>query len=209
MFPLGTVLFPSSMLPLHVFEERYRALVADCLTGDGCFGVVLIERGSEVGGGDQRLVVGTEARIEATHPFDDGRWALLARGARRIEVVEWLGEDPYPLALVRDRPDGAGDLDVALAGLAEAAVRRVRAVASELGGAPALYDLELAESGPDGSGPHDAGPDDPGALWRLCEAAPLTAFDRQRLLEAPDAGARAALLVELAQALGDDLVALL
>ena len=62
MFPLGTVLFPHAVLPLHVFEERYRALTETCLRGDGRFGVVLIERGSEVGGGDVRFGVGTVAQ---------------------------------------------------------------------------------------------------------------------------------------------------
>ncbi|MEN3314917.1 MAG: uncharacterized protein V7605_1151, partial [Acidimicrobiaceae bacterium] len=54
MFPLGTVLFPGLALPLHVFEPRYQSLVQACLDGDGHFGIVLIERGSEVGGGDVR-----------------------------------------------------------------------------------------------------------------------------------------------------------
>src|SRR5439155_458702 len=61
MFPLGTVLFPFVVLPLHVFEPRYRALTRDCLAGSGEFGVVLIERGLEVGGGDERFPVGTVA----------------------------------------------------------------------------------------------------------------------------------------------------
>ena len=76
MFPLGSVLFPSAYLPLHVFEERYRQLVRDCLAGNGEFGVVLIERGSEVGGGDVRTEVGTVARIVEVTEFDDGRFAL-------------------------------------------------------------------------------------------------------------------------------------
>ncbi|HEX4162859.1 MAG TPA: LON peptidase substrate-binding domain-containing protein, partial [Acidimicrobiales bacterium] len=54
MFPLSAVLFPQATMPLHVFEPRYRQLMHDCLEGDPRFGVVLIERGSEVGGGDQR-----------------------------------------------------------------------------------------------------------------------------------------------------------
>ena len=66
MFPLGTVLLPFAHLPLHIFEPRYRALVKDCLAGDGEFGVVLIERGHEVGGGDVRFGVGTVARIVQT-----------------------------------------------------------------------------------------------------------------------------------------------
>ncbi|WP_415830929.1 LON peptidase substrate-binding domain-containing protein [Janibacter anophelis] len=55
MFPLGTVLLPGNPLPLQVFEPRYLAMLRDIAGGDGRFGVVLIERGFEVGGGDQRL----------------------------------------------------------------------------------------------------------------------------------------------------------
>ncbi len=89
MFPLQTVLFPGAILPLHIFEPRYRKMLADCLSGDGTFGVVLISRGSEVGGGDQRVAVGTEARIEEASRFDDGRWAVIARHpshSRRVLV---------------------------------------------------------------------------------------------------------------------------
>ena len=59
MFPLGTVLFPHALLPLRVFEPRYRTMTAHVMRGDAEFGVVLIERGSEVGGGDIRFDVGT------------------------------------------------------------------------------------------------------------------------------------------------------
>ena len=58
MFPLSAVLYPHAQIPLHIFEPRYRALTRDCLAGDSRFGVVLIERGAEVGGGDQRMAVG-------------------------------------------------------------------------------------------------------------------------------------------------------
>ena len=105
MFPLGTVLLPGTYLPLHVFEERYHALVPDCLTADREFGVVLIERGSEVGGGDASTGVGTVARIVEAPRFDDGRWALGAVGARRVRVRAWLPDDPFPRAEVEDWPD--------------------------------------------------------------------------------------------------------
>ena len=72
MFPLGTVLFPHGVLPIHVFEPRYRAMVDDCLAGDARFGVVLIERGSEVGGGDTRFHVGTVAQIVQAGKMPDG-----------------------------------------------------------------------------------------------------------------------------------------
>ena len=63
MFPLGAILFPYNVLPLRVFEPRYRMLTHDCLEGNKEFGVVLIERGFEVGGGDDRFGLGTVARI--------------------------------------------------------------------------------------------------------------------------------------------------
>ena len=77
MFPLGSVLFPHAALPLHVFEPRYRALVEDCLAGEPDFGVVLIERGSEVGGGETCFGVGTVTRIVEAGQFPDGRYALV------------------------------------------------------------------------------------------------------------------------------------
>ena len=80
MFPLGSVLLPHEMLPLHVFEERYRAMIAACLASDARFGVVLIARGSEVGGGDVRCNTGTIASIEVASPTEDGRYGVLARG---------------------------------------------------------------------------------------------------------------------------------
>jgi Lon protease-like protein len=194
MFPLSTVLFPGAPLGLHVFEERYRALVADCLAGDRTFGVVLISRGSEVGGGDERVAVGTVAAVEAARPWPDGRWNVLARGTSRLRVRAWLGEEPYPRAEVCgiDEPDA----DVSdLLGRAEATVRRVRALVSELGEGPGLA------PGPLGTAP-DA------LAWRLCAEAPLGPLDRQRLLEA-DAPARLALLVELVEAVGRDVTRLL
>ena len=126
MFPLSAVLFPHAELPLHVFETRYRQLTVDCLAGDGEFGVVLIARGSEVGGGDQRVGVGTVARIEKAAPLADGRWFLVARGTERITVSEWLPDDPYPTAMVEPKET----TDAAVAGPdgllreAELAVRR-------------------------------------------------------------------------------------
>ena len=68
MFPLGCVLFPHAHLPLHVFEPRYRTLTRDCLRTDREFGVVLIERGSEVGGGDSR----SPSRTRLTAPVRTG-----------------------------------------------------------------------------------------------------------------------------------------
>src|SRR5262249_59581225 len=111
MFPLGTVLLPGAVLPLHVFEPRYRTLLADCLAGEPEFGVVLIERGHEVGGGDVRRSVGTVARILEVATMPDGRAAVVTVGTRRITVNEWLPEEPYPLADVDDWPDADDGAD--------------------------------------------------------------------------------------------------
>ena len=73
MFPLGSVVLPGVAIPLHVFEPRYRALVMTCLTEDRLFGSVLIERGSEVGGGDVRANTGTLVRLLEAEETPDGR----------------------------------------------------------------------------------------------------------------------------------------
>ena len=114
------------------------ALMRDCLAGSREFGVVLIERGSEVGGGDVRSDVGTVATIVEADELPDGRWALLAVGTRRIRVEAWLEDDPYPLAEVDDWPDGDLDDDHAdlLAGVV-GRLRRVLGLAAEAGDAAA------------------------------------------------------------------------
>ena len=97
MFPLGSVLLPGAVLPLHVFEPRYRALVDDCLAADEHeFGVVLIDRGHEVGGGDVRRATGTVARMVQVAELDGGRFAVVAVGTRRIRVDAWLRRRPVP-----------------------------------------------------------------------------------------------------------------
>jgi uncharacterized protein len=195
MFPLGCVLFPHMDLPLHVFEPRYRTLTRDCLRTDRQFGVVLIERGSEVGGGDTRFSVGTVARIVEELELPDGRWVLRSRGTTRVRVRTWLPDDPYPVALVERLPDEAGSPSPAgaVAG-AEQAVRRALGLAAELAEqevVPATVEL-------------DERPEV--AAWQLCAIAPLGPADQQRLLEADDVGERMGLL-ELAAVQAAELLA--
>lgn len=174
MFPLNAVLFPRGALPLHIFEPRYLAMVGEAIDDDGTFGVVLIERGSEVGGGDQRFDIGTAAQIVNAGFIDEERMAVMAVGSQRIRVEEWLTEDPYPQALVGDYPQNepAGDLADPV-DTAWRAWRRLAALASELGANVGAVDMELPESPVD-------------ALWTLCALAPLEQIDRQRLLELSD-----------------------
>jgi uncharacterized protein len=182
MFPLGSVLLPYEMLPLHVFEERYRTMIASCLESDSRFGVVLIARGSEVGGGDIRHHVGTVATIEVVSPTSDGTYGVLARGGDRLRVTSWLDDAPFPRALVTiESNPPTGDLSVEIAAtLAE--LRQLRATWAELGEGPAL-----PEHVP-------LGADFEQQIWRLCSATPLGPLDRQRLLESSSALERLALL---------------
>jgi Lon protease-like protein len=185
MFPLGSVLFPHAILPLHVFEPRYRLMTERCLADDATFGVVLIERGSEVGGGDTRFEVGTLARIVQAGRFDDGRYALVAVGEQRVRVATWLPDDPYPRAEVEALDDATGD--VAPADLDEVTRRlqRVLALHAELGAPVPAAPVELTV-------------DDPArASFEAAALAPIGPLDAQALLELDDAGARVARLVEL------------
>lgn len=184
MFPLGTVVFPHTALPLRIFEPRYRQLTKDCLAGAREFGVVLIARGSEVGGGDQRTDVGTLVSIVEAQEAPDGQWGMLTLGTRRIRVVRWLEDDPYPRAEVEDVGDGPWDpsADDAF----EAAERVVRRSLALL--------AELDEPAPPVHVALDA--DRTIASWQLAAISPLGPLDRQRLLaiDAPDER-----LAELAQ----------
>ena len=102
MFPLGLALLPGAVLPLHIFEPRYRRMVADLLSADDDmrFGVVLIERGRESGGGETRSDVGTVARVLDVRVLEDGRFTMLTVGSVRFVVDTWLPDDPYPEAMV-------------------------------------------------------------------------------------------------------------
>lgn len=183
MFPLGNVLVPSALLPLHVFEPRYRALVRDVLAADRTFGVVLIERGHEVGGGDVRGTLGTVARVLEAEEFDDGRWGLVCAGLHRVRVVEWLADDPYPRAVTEALPDvppgpGADRLRDEVA----ARLRRLLARASELGDVVAPATTEIA--------------DDPVvASYQALALTPVGPLDTQRLLAVDDPADRLAALL--------------
>ncbi len=106
MFPLEWVLLPGEELSLRIFELRYTVLVGDLMrSGDPRFGVVLIARGREVGGGEQRNDVGTMAAITHCSELGGGRYALRCLTGERIRVREWLPDDPYPRAITEMWPD--------------------------------------------------------------------------------------------------------
>ena len=170
MFPLGSVVFPYSGVPLRVFEPRYLALVESVLSEKCSFGTVLIERGFEVGGGDVRCAVGTRLRILAHQDLEDGHRAVVAAGVERIRVVEWLEDDPHPWALVETMHEAEGDVG-ALRSEVCGRLERLLAMASELGADTADIDLEVA--------------DDPvAASYQLSALIPVTPLDSYSLLTA-------------------------
>jgi Lon protease-like protein len=186
MFPLGTVLLPGGVLPLHVFEARYRQLVIDCLaddTGDPEFGVTLIERGREVGGGDQRASVGVIARLAHVEALPGGRYAVVVVGTRRFRVNAWLPDDPYPLADVdewRDLEPDAPELPERVAA-ATARLREILELAARFGDVPS--ELPVSE-------------DPLLASYHLSGLAPLGPADRYRLLCAVSPAERLDLLAD-------------
>lgn len=189
MFPLGSVLLPGGVLPLHVFEPRYRQMVIDCLQGDGTpeFGQTLITHGSEAGGGDERAMVGTVAQMIQVEALDEDRYSIVSVGVRRIRVNAWLPDDPYPLADVDEYPDVDPDLpglalDVAAA---HARVRAVLAMAYELGD----VDVDPAET--------EIANDPLVATYHLASLAPIGPADRYRLLAASGPAARLDVLDEV------------
>ena len=179
MFPLGSAVLPTQIVPLHVFEPRYRALIEDIADDDPpSFGIALIDRGHEVGGGDHRVDVATRVEVLQTERFDDGRYAVIAAGVERVDVLEWLDDDPYPRARVRPRPrvdDGGGSLEDV-----ESLLRSV---------------LELA-LGADGTPEIEFAGDPLTRLDQLSAVAPISTFDRQRVLETPTTSEQIQVLTE-------------
>jgi len=188
MFPLGTVLLPTALLPLNVFEPRYRTMLVDLLEGSRRFGVVLIERGSEVGGGEVRTEVGTMARILEARPAADDGWSVAVVGMQRIQVVRWLPDDPYPTAVVEDLPDAEDvvrDASVETTRFRDLVARQRRLLAhlSELGQSVAASTFECSE--------------DPAlGTFQLAALGPFGPFDRQRLLAATRVSDRLGLIHE-------------
>ena len=185
MFPLGTVLVPKAVVPLHVFEPRYQTMLVDVMAGDRKFGVVLIERGSEVGGGDVRTDVGTAVQVVELRPIAASRWVVVVAGTERITVDRWLSDDPYPRAEVSAFPDEPGpSVDAQEWKALKRRMRQVLAALAELGDTVARATFELGDDPVMGS-------------FQLASLGPFSDLDRQRVLCTPGVSGRCALLTEL------------
>jgi len=201
MFPLEHPVLPGQLIPLQLFEPRYLAL-AEHLRGEleADFGIVGIERGREVGGDDVRADAGVVVRVLEMGDLPDGRVSLLAVGTRRIRVNEWLGDAPYPRAMVTDWLDDVVEegLEIAAANLASAVHALVDAARRNQPG----LEVEVPAIDPDHLDT---------SIWRLITFSGLGPLDTAALLRTPDPiirSARACAIIderrELLDALGDN-----
>ena len=175
MFPLSSVLFPSMPLTLRIFEERYLRLLGDLMSSDTPeFGVVLVSRGSEVGGGEARMSIGTVASVTEIGTTDEF-FGLESFGSRRFRVNDWLPADPYPIADIDLIPDLIWDDTLMPARVhLESQVRKLLTLASEFGQLQFGPDFELD--------------DDPvSAIWQLAGILPIGELDRFDLLSSQSA----------------------
>lgn len=185
LFPLGTVLFPGLVLPLHIFEDRYRRLVRELLTqpeGTRRFGVVAIRLGAEAGQPDPVLYeVGCTAELRRIDPLADGRFNVVAVGGSRFRLHGVSPSRPYLMGDVEELSEETGDPAVA-SQLADRLRKLFLSYLLALG--------ELRAPGEEPGGQPDL-PTDPVQLSHLVPAvALLDLADKQRLLGEPDAVSR-------------------
>lgn len=195
MFPLEAAFLPDQDLPLRIFEPRYVALVRHCVDTGEPFGVVLISRGREVGGGDARCDVGVLCRIVECTDEGADRYSLRCRTGERIRVSQWLTDDPYPRASVQPWPDDAGDTvtPAQLVDVEDRMMALFERIAEARG--TALPECEVLL----GSDEDDAGQ----RLYTLASRIPIGAADRYAVLSAPSAADRLVALREAVDAIAE------
>ncbi|CAN5770478.1 LON peptidase substrate-binding domain-containing protein [soil metagenome] len=104
LFPLNVVLFPGMVLPLHIFEHRYREMIAHCIDEKQPFGVVLVEKGQEIGEVATPHLIGTVARIVRVERLDDGRMNITTVGTERFRVKQLHHTHSYLTGTVEHYP---------------------------------------------------------------------------------------------------------
>ena len=185
LFPLGTVLFPHMPMSLHIFEERYKAMMRDCRRASTTFGIVAIRSGQETGGGAVPYEVGTLAQIDEIEELPDGGYNLVVVGASRFHVDALMHNRPYLVASVHyleDAPAPPGDTER----LAAAVTSAFRAYAGQLRGVGQEDPVECGL------------PSDPELLSYLVAAAmQVETGQRQRLLEIDGTAERLAACLRL------------
>lgn len=204
-FPLRLVLFPHLPLPLHIFEERYRAmtrdLVADGSPYQGRFVIAAITSGTEVGEGRDAPTtgrVGTIAEVRNAERFADGRWALLVVGVERVMLGEVDRSGPYALVEAEPLPESLGDaakagrllpqVQAALDAYLDTVKRFVASTASV--GRESQEITDVATSLDEVLKPIHL-PDDPlAASYAVAGVLQIELHRKQQLLEQPDGASR-------------------
>jgi Lon protease-like protein len=204
-FPLHLVLFPHLPLPLHIFEERYRAMTRDLVAGGspyaGRFVIGAITSGAEVGedgDGPSTGAVGTVAEVRRAERFADGRWALVVVGVERVALRSVDRSGPYALVEVEPLPESVGDADAAgrllpevqaaLDGYMETVKRFVASTASIGRESPEIADV--AASLDEILKPIQLPPDPLAASYAVAGVLQIELHRKQQLLELPDGATR-------------------
>lgn len=179
LFPLNLVLFPRQSLALHIFEERYKQMIQECINEDKPFGIVLIEQGDEVSGVGRKPVkpymIGCVAYISQVQPLTEGRMNIVVVGRERFRVVEFTHGRPYMTAIVEELP-----LNMDEATVPEDYVNRLRHCVRRY--------MTLLEQGGRMQAADRPMPDDPHALCVLAISIlhDISPMQRQKLLEILD-----------------------
>ena len=176
LFPLNVVLFPGMALPLHIFEERYKAMIGDCVEREQPFGVVLIKSGREAGGPAEPFTIGTTARVVRVERLEEGRMNILTTGERRFETEGVTQRTPHMEGRIKYLEEDPGETSPEMmAELREEYGAYIKNLSSLAGGW-----TSQAET-----------PQDPVTLsYSVAANLDLPLHVRQALLESPSAGRR-------------------
>lgn len=172
LFPLEVVLFPGGVLPLHIFEQRYRLMIQYCLDNDRLFGIVLIKKGREAGEHAEPYLVGTAVKIIEVDRLEDGRMNLITLGQHRFKIMKIRRNLPYLVGQVKafDTEDTEPFED--------SEIRRVRAIQLYR-----TYESLLAELIPEWK-PVEEIPTAPDHLsYQIATRLQISLTDKQRLIE--------------------------
>lgn len=181
IFPLGTVLFPESALPLRIFEARYMDMVRDCMQTGAPFGVCLIIKGKEVGRPAEHERIGCLATITDWDMEQLGLLHIRTRGSRRFSIVDrrvqsdgLILAEATPIEPDAEEPlaDKFADCAVLLRRIVEDLIEKEPNALNRMIGEPYRYESSSWVSN------------------RLCEFLPIAATAKQKLMELPDPEAR-------------------
>ena len=186
LFPLGTVLFPAAPLPLHIFEERYKRMMADRIDHDPIFGVVLTRVGSDVGDQPSTYSIGTSASILNLSHRSNGCFDLAVVGRRRFKILSGDWSRGYFTARVEWLPEAPSS--ASLEQLYDLRREAIAAFGSFVRRVAAQIDANV---------PEELFPDDPAETsFAIAARLPINTWERQTLLELPSTSARLKSLTE-------------